>query len=63
MRTFYLLVANTLVANVTNNFLIFALTFWQLLPLTCRENRLRLTAHLVRELIVSRDGPHRVPSQ
>ncbi len=28
MRTFHLLVANTLVANVTNNFLWFALTFW-----------------------------------
>jgi DHA3 family multidrug efflux protein-like MFS transporter len=28
MRTFQLLVANTLVANVTNNFLWFALTFW-----------------------------------
>src|SRR5262245_2258774 len=28
MRTFQLLVANTLVASVTNNFLWFALTFW-----------------------------------
>ena len=28
MRTFHLLVSNTLVANVTNNFLWFALTFW-----------------------------------
>ena len=28
MRTFHLLVANTLVASVTNNFLWFALTFW-----------------------------------
>ena len=28
MRTFHLLVANSLVANVTNNFLWFALTFW-----------------------------------
>ena len=28
MKTFHLLVANTLVANVTNNFLWFALTFW-----------------------------------
>ena len=28
MRTFRLLVANTLLANVTNNFLWFALTFW-----------------------------------
>ena len=28
MRTFQLLVANTLLANVTNNFLWFALTFW-----------------------------------
>jgi DHA3 family multidrug efflux protein-like MFS transporter len=28
MKTFRLLVANTLVANVTNNFLWFALTFW-----------------------------------
>jgi DHA3 family multidrug efflux protein-like MFS transporter len=28
MRTFHHLVANTLVANVTNNFLWFALTFW-----------------------------------
>jgi DHA3 family multidrug efflux protein-like MFS transporter len=28
MRTFHLLVGNTLVANVTNNFLWFALTFW-----------------------------------
>lgn len=28
MRTFYRLVANTLVASVTNNFLWFALTFW-----------------------------------
>jgi DHA3 family multidrug efflux protein-like MFS transporter len=28
MRTFHLLVANALVANVTNNFLWFALTFW-----------------------------------
>jgi DHA3 family multidrug efflux protein-like MFS transporter len=28
MRTFQLLVANTLVANVTNNFVWFALTFW-----------------------------------
>ena len=28
MRTFQLLVANTLAANVTNNFLWFALTFW-----------------------------------
>jgi MFS transporter, DHA3 family, multidrug efflux protein len=28
MRTFHLLVTNTLVANVTNNFLWFALTFW-----------------------------------
>src|SRR5918993_4605303 len=28
MRTFHLLVANTLIANVTNNFLWFALTFW-----------------------------------
>jgi MFS transporter, DHA3 family, multidrug efflux protein len=28
MRTFYLLVANSLVASVTNNFLWFALTFW-----------------------------------
>jgi DHA3 family multidrug efflux protein-like MFS transporter len=28
VRTFQLLVANTLVANVTNNFLWFALTFW-----------------------------------
>jgi DHA3 family multidrug efflux protein-like MFS transporter len=28
MRTFHLLVANTLVANITNNFLWFALTFW-----------------------------------
>ena len=28
MRTFHLLVANTLLANVTNNFLWFALTFW-----------------------------------
>src|ERR687893_1671241 len=28
MRTFHWLVANTLVANVTNNFLWFALTFW-----------------------------------
>ena len=28
MRTFHLLVANTLVANVTSNFLWFALTFW-----------------------------------
>lgn len=28
MRTFHLLVANTLVANVTNNFLWFALVFW-----------------------------------
>ena len=28
LRTFQLLVANTLVANVTNNFLWFALTFW-----------------------------------
>src|SRR3712207_3240440 len=28
LRTFHLLVANTLVANVTNNFLWFALTFW-----------------------------------
>jgi DHA3 family multidrug efflux protein-like MFS transporter len=28
MRTFYLLVANTLVANVTTSFLWFALTFW-----------------------------------
>ncbi len=28
MRTFHLLVANTLVANVTNNFVWFALTFW-----------------------------------
>jgi DHA3 family multidrug efflux protein-like MFS transporter len=28
MRTFHLLVANTLVATVTNNFLWFALTFW-----------------------------------
>lgn len=28
MRTFHLLLANTLVANVTNNFLWFALTFW-----------------------------------
>ena len=27
MRTFHLLLANTLVANVTNNFLWFALTF------------------------------------
>ena len=28
MRTFNLLVANTLVASVTNNFVWFALTFW-----------------------------------
>jgi DHA3 family multidrug efflux protein-like MFS transporter len=28
MRTFHVLLANTLVANVTNNFLWFALTFW-----------------------------------
>src|SRR5687768_11085991 len=28
MRTFHLLVANSLVASVTNNFLWFALTFW-----------------------------------
>ena len=28
MRTFHLLVVNTLVASVTNNFLWFALTFW-----------------------------------
>ena len=28
MRTFHLLVANTLAASVTNNFLWFALTFW-----------------------------------
>ena len=28
MKTFHLLVANTLLANVTNNFLWFALTFW-----------------------------------
>ncbi len=28
MRTFHLLVANTLVASVTNNFVWFALTFW-----------------------------------
>jgi DHA3 family multidrug efflux protein-like MFS transporter len=28
VRTFHLLLANTLVANVTNNFLWFALTFW-----------------------------------
>src|SRR5829696_1539156 len=28
MRTFHLLVANTLGASVTNNFLWFALTFW-----------------------------------
>ena len=28
MRTFHRLVANTLVASVTNNFLWFALTFW-----------------------------------
>jgi MFS transporter, DHA3 family, multidrug efflux protein len=28
MRTFHLLVANSLVANVTNNFVWFALTFW-----------------------------------
>ncbi len=28
MRTFHLLVANTLIASVTNNFLWFALTFW-----------------------------------
>jgi DHA3 family multidrug efflux protein-like MFS transporter len=28
MRTFYLLVANSLVASITNNFLWFALTFW-----------------------------------
>ena len=28
MRTFHLLLANSLVANVTNNFLWFALTFW-----------------------------------
>ena len=28
MRTFHLLVANTLIATVTNNFLWFALTFW-----------------------------------
>ena len=28
MRTFQLLVANTLVANITNNFVWFALTFW-----------------------------------
>ena len=28
MRTFHLLVANSLAANVTNNFLWFALTFW-----------------------------------
>ena len=27
-RTFHLLVANTLAASVTNNFLWFALTFW-----------------------------------
>ena len=28
MRTFHRLVANTLIASVTNNFLWFALTFW-----------------------------------
>ena len=28
MRTFHLLVANTLIASVTNNFLWFCLTFW-----------------------------------
>ena len=28
MRTFYQLVANSLLASVTNNFLWFALTFW-----------------------------------
>src|SRR4051794_11282812 len=34
MRTFHVLVANTLVANVTTNFLWFALTFWVYLETT-----------------------------